>query len=106
MRVCGCVMSNGEFFCVVCQEALVLRIYSIVDPIESCSPAAVPQGIREPYKVGEEPLELRVQVMKPATHALEVALSVGILGMLSGAAILLFAISWRTGLRLIPSKAR
>jgi hypothetical protein len=68
----GCVMSAGEFFCVVCQEALVLRIYSIVDPIESCSPAPQPQGVREPYRIGEDPLELRVQTMKPATHALEV----------------------------------
>jgi hypothetical protein len=68
----GCVMSSGDTYCVVCQEALVLRIYSIVDPIDSCTPDAQPQRAREPYKVGDEPLELRVQVMKPATHALEV----------------------------------
>ena len=40
-----------------------------------------------------------------ASQALEVALSVGILGVLSGAAILLFAIVWRTGLRLMPAQA-
>ena len=68
----GCVMSSDETYCVVCQEALVLRIYSIVDPIESVTPIAQPQRLREPHKVGDDPLEIRVQVMKPASHALEV----------------------------------
>ena len=40
-----------------------------------------------------------------ASQALEVALSVGILGVLCGAAILLFATAWRTGLRLMPTKS-
>ena len=40
-----------------------------------------------------------------ASQPPEVALSVGILGVLSGAAILLFAIVWRTGLRLMPAQA-
>lgn len=68
----GCVMSSDETYCVVCQEALVLRIYSIVDPIESVTPIAQPQGMREPHKVGTDPLEIRVEVMKPASHPLEV----------------------------------
>ena len=38
-----------------------------------------------------------------ASQALDVALAVGVLGVLSGAAILLFAIVWRTGLRLMPT---
>jgi hypothetical protein len=68
----GCVMSSTEEFCVVCQEALVLRIYSIVDPIESVTPLPQPLMVREPHKVGDEPLEIVVNVMKPATHVLEV----------------------------------
>jgi uncharacterized membrane protein YbhN (UPF0104 family) len=39
-----------------------------------------------------------------ASQALGVALAVGVLGVLSGAAILLFAIVWRTGLRLMPTQ--
>lgn len=69
----GCVMATDENYCVVCQEALVLRTYSIVDPIENSTPVGQPQGLREPYKVGDEPFEIRVQVMKPATHSLEVS---------------------------------
>src|SRR5260221_1326399 len=66
-----CVMNSGEFFCPVCQEAIVLRIYSIVDPIESCEPPPPPAGIREPIPLLEEPLELRVVPMRPASHELE-----------------------------------
>lgn len=68
----GCVMESGEFFCPVCQEALVLRIYRIVDPIESCTPPPPPPGIREPIVLNDEPIEITVRVMKPATHDLEV----------------------------------
>ncbi|MFN0006628.1 MAG: M64 family metallopeptidase [Planctomycetota bacterium] len=67
----GCVMENGEFFCPVCQEALVLRIYSIVDPIESASPPPPPPEIREPIVLRDEPIEIRVTVMKPASHDLQ-----------------------------------
>jgi uncharacterized membrane protein YbhN (UPF0104 family) len=38
-----------------------------------------------------------------ASKALDVALAVGVLGVLSGAAVLLFAIAWRTGVRLMPA---
>ena len=41
-----------------------------------------------------------------ASQAIDVALAVGILGVLSGAAILLFAIIWRTGLLLMPRQAQ
>lgn len=69
----GCTMASGERFCVVCQEALVLRIYSLVDPIDSCKPEPQPDRVREPYKVGADGLELSVKVLRPATHQLEVS---------------------------------
>jgi Lysylphosphatidylglycerol synthase TM region len=40
-----------------------------------------------------------------ASQALPVAVSVGALGVFSGAAILLFAVAWRTGLSLVPTRA-
>jgi len=40
-----------------------------------------------------------------ASQALVVAVSVGALGILSGGAILLFAVAWRTGLSLVPTRA-
>jgi uncharacterized membrane protein YbhN (UPF0104 family) len=40
-----------------------------------------------------------------ASQALGVAISVGALGVFSGTAILLFAVVWRTGLSLVPSRA-
>lgn len=68
----GCVMENGEFFCPVCQEALVLRMYSFVDPIESSSPPPPPPEIREPIVLRDEPIEITVSVMRPASHDLQV----------------------------------
>lgn len=69
----GCLMNDGEFFCAVCREAIVLRIYSLVDPIESCEPAAQGLARKDPLVVSDEaPLELEVKVMQPATHELEV----------------------------------
>jgi uncharacterized membrane protein YbhN (UPF0104 family) len=40
-----------------------------------------------------------------ASNALGVAVSVGALGVISGTAILLFAIAWRTSLSLLPTRA-
>jgi uncharacterized membrane protein YbhN (UPF0104 family) len=40
-----------------------------------------------------------------ASKALAVAVSVGALGVFSGAAILLFALAWRAGLSLVPTRA-
>ena len=40
-----------------------------------------------------------------ASNALGVAVSVGALGVISGTAILLFAVAWRTGLSLLPTRA-
>jgi hypothetical protein len=56
----------------VCQEALVLRIYSLVDPIDACAPRPPPPGIREPVVLRDEPIELTVTVLKPASHDLQV----------------------------------
>lgn len=67
-----CVMDHADFFCPVCQEAVVLRIYSLVDPIEASDPPSPPAGVREPFPVGETPLEFTVRPMKPASHELEV----------------------------------
>lgn len=69
----GCVMDSSEAFCVVCREALVLRIYSIVDPIDACDPPAIRQGSSESIQVGDEGVTLKVDVLKPSTHALEVS---------------------------------
>jgi uncharacterized membrane protein YbhN (UPF0104 family) len=41
-----------------------------------------------------------------ASQALAVALSVGALGVVSGAAIFLFAVAWRTGMSLVPTLTR
>jgi uncharacterized membrane protein YbhN (UPF0104 family) len=40
------------------------------------------------------------------SQALTVAVSVGALGVFSGAAVLLFAVAWRTGLSLVPTRVR
>ncbi|MBA2557070.1 MAG: hypothetical protein H0V12_06980 [Chloroflexi bacterium] len=68
----GCVMEDGEFFCVVCQEALVLAIYRYVDPIESCEPPPATRATKESLVLAEDVLELQVKVMQPASHGLEV----------------------------------
>lgn len=69
----GCAMNDGQQFCPVCREALVLRLYSIVDPIEEVTPPAPPPGIREPIVLWDAPVEIRVRTLKPATHDLEVS---------------------------------
>jgi hypothetical protein len=66
----GCVMEEGEFFCRVCQEALVLAIYAFVDPIEDCRPPAPASGAG--LILGEAGIELEVRVMRPDEHALQV----------------------------------
>ncbi len=68
----GCIMNDGEFFCPVCREALVLRIYSYVDPIDACSPPPIP--VNSPIALQPEPgqkIEFEVHAMQPASHVLE-----------------------------------
>jgi hypothetical protein len=68
----GCVMDDGEFFCPVCREELVLRIYSLVDPIDGAEPEAHAFGSKDVLVLTGAPIEIQVRVMKPATHNLEV----------------------------------
>ncbi len=68
----GCTMSSGERFCLVCQEALVLRIYDYVDPIDDVVPEAQPLRNKPPIVMGRDGLTFDVQVMRPTSHALEV----------------------------------
>ena len=70
----GCVMENGGFFCPPCREALVLRIYSYVDPIESCTPEPHPRSQETHIEVVEfQSAEFEVTVMRPKSHNLEVS---------------------------------
>jgi hypothetical protein len=69
----GCIMNNAEFFCRVCREALILRIYQLVDPIDEHYPPTVP--VESPVGLLMRPddkLEFRVNVMQPDSHELEV----------------------------------
>ncbi len=67
----GCVMEDGEFFCAICQEALVLAIHRYVDPIDGAEPDAHPRGAGEALPLVDT-LDFAVRVLQPATHALEV----------------------------------
>ena len=69
----GCVMNDGGEFCPVCREAIMLRIYSLVDPIELAEPPAPGPYVREPILLTEGATELRVEVLQPASHRLEVS---------------------------------
>ena len=64
-------MNDGEFFCAPCREAIVLRIYSLVDPIDSTN--YPPYPLTHPASlVLEDSFEFEVHVMRPAKHRLEV----------------------------------
>lgn len=68
----GCVMDSGEFFCRPCREALVLRIYGLVDPIDACEPAAHERRSEESIELAaDDELELTVTVLQPEDHDLE-----------------------------------
>jgi hypothetical protein len=68
----GCRMENGETFCVVCREALVLEVYRNVDPIDAAVVTTSPETAPEDELEGSEPHELEVTVLQPASHDLEV----------------------------------
>jgi len=74
----GCAMASGRDFCAVCAEALVLRIYGQVDPIDAAAPAPHPLADEDPFAdpvpplAADAPLDFAVTVMRPATHALQV----------------------------------
>ena len=67
-----CVMLSGEFFCPPCREGLILRIYTLVDPIDAVNYPAHP--FEHPASMildGE--FEFEVTVMRPKSHNLEVS---------------------------------
>ena len=66
----GCVMLSGEFFCRPCREALVLRIYSLVDPIDATGYPPIPRDHAASIEI-EDSFEFTVDVMKPERHNLE-----------------------------------
>lgn len=69
----GCIMNDGEFFCRVCREALVLEIHAYVDPIDACSPPPIPVDSAIALQPREdEELEFEVRVLQPESHVLEV----------------------------------
>jgi hypothetical protein len=67
----SCVMSSGNFFCPPCREALTLRVYRNVDPIDDRTPAAMASADANSF-AGSEAFDFEVKVLRPATHALEV----------------------------------
>ncbi len=70
----GCVMgeANARNFCAVCREALLLRLYDFVDPIEAATPAGHPSLLDESLLLtGPGPHEFEVATMQPASHRLE-----------------------------------
>ncbi|MFT5287721.1 MAG: hypothetical protein ACI8TQ_003909 [Planctomycetota bacterium] len=75
----NCLMNEAKDFCAVCREALVLKIYSLVDPIESVSPAPHSVGSDESIEgkfkshseTRYEPITFEVTAMKPASHGLD-----------------------------------
>lgn len=67
-----CLMEHGEQLCPVCREATVLRIHTLVDPIESCEPPPQPLSPWEGLTLeGEAKLTFTVRTLRPAKHALE-----------------------------------
>lgn len=68
-----CIMSQGREFCTVCREALVLRIYRYVDPIDESRPAA--QGEKKQSSIRAERdgrYRFEVDLVQPKKHGLEV----------------------------------
>ncbi|MDE0904495.1 MAG: M64 family metallo-endopeptidase [Planctomycetota bacterium] len=68
----GCIMESGEFFCPVCTEALILRMYSVLDPIDASSPVAHPRQSKKELVLTADGLEFSVQPLRPTTHQLDV----------------------------------
>ncbi|MFH0944994.1 MAG: tyrosine-protein phosphatase [Planctomycetota bacterium] len=74
----GCAMEGGTTFCPVCREQIVLRIYTVVDPIDSCDPPHHVTQAEDRYAellpplAAEPQMTFKVEVLKPKSHALEV----------------------------------
>ncbi|HEX9793679.1 MAG TPA: M64 family metallopeptidase [Planctomycetota bacterium] len=71
----GCMMDHGSLFCPVCREVMVLRVYSLVDPIDAAAPEAhgFDAADRALALAGALPHEFELTVLQPASHALDVA---------------------------------
>ncbi len=67
----GCAMQGGVIFCRVCREAMILKIYRYVDPIDFCSPDPRKQKNNK-VLTGKGPFKFEVRTMKPKTHGIEV----------------------------------
>jgi hypothetical protein len=65
----GCAMQGGVIFCRVCREAMILKIYRYVDPIDFCSPK--PKAKKT--LTGKGPFKFEVRTMQPKTHGLAVS---------------------------------
>lgn len=68
----NCSMANGETFCPICQEQMVLTIYRHVDPIDSVDPPANPH-VKDDALVLDDRLTFEAQVMTPEKHNLQVS---------------------------------
>ncbi len=66
----GCAMQGGVIFCRVCREAMILKIYRYVDPIDFCSPD--PKKKNKTLS-GNGPFKFEVRTMQPKTHGLQVS---------------------------------
>jgi hypothetical protein len=69
----GCVMEEGETYCPVCREAVVLRIYQHVDPIDAARVLSAPGIEPEGELAGPGPHRFEVRTLVPREHALELA---------------------------------
>jgi hypothetical protein len=73
-----CVMENGEQFCPVCREAIVLAIHRRVDPIDGAAPPPIAPEAAGDLVPAAPPgktlacVDFEVRVMQPATHDLAV----------------------------------
>lgn len=65
-----CSMASGGFFCPVCREELVLRLYSYCDPIDGAVPEPAAFDSDEALSVGRRGLSFEVTAMQPTTHEL------------------------------------
>ena len=65
-----------------------------------------PEGDQDQHQAGARPDAVTAELESGVggSEALAVSVAVGTLGVLSGAAILLAAVVWRTGLSLVPSR--
>jgi hypothetical protein len=70
----GCLMQDGRQYCRVCREALVLRIYELVDPIDACEPGAMPSSSVASLPLNEDrEWRFHIDLVTPKKHGHDVA---------------------------------